>query len=207
MRDDAGEIEFRHHLDDARTADASNAGLLRGRGKRRVVGPQLRTNNAKARLQRFAVNAYTLDGTRGSTLTAADLCAFKSRAGGARARHQLVLVAQHDFGIGAHVHQQRHLFQQVGTFGKDDTRGVGADVAGDAGQHVNTCGRVQLQAKVRRAHRDATVDSERKRCTAQLHRVNAQQQVMHDGVAHHSHLEDIARFDAGVTRHIDGQFA
>ena len=43
-------------------------------------------------------------------------------------------VAEQDLGVGADVGDQRQLVAQIGPFGERDAGGVGADMAGDAGQ-------------------------------------------------------------------------
>ena len=66
------------------------------------------------------------------------ICA-PSKAGpvGLEQASSLFAVAEHDLGIGADIDQQRQLVRQVGALRQDDAGGVGADMAGDAGQHID----------------------------------------------------------------------
>ena len=55
----------------------------------------------------FAVDAHALDRARRGALAAGNLRAFEGRAGRRGAGEQTVAIAEHDFGIGADIDQQR----------------------------------------------------------------------------------------------------
>ncbi len=109
----------------------------RRRGEARIVRPQVAADHLEARLERRGIDAHALDGAGRRALAAADLRALEGGAGRARAGEQPLAVAEHDLGIGADVDQQRDLVAEVRPLGEDHAGGVGADVAGDAGQHVD----------------------------------------------------------------------
>jgi len=57
---------------------------------------------------------------------------------------------------------------------------------------------MQLEADFRGADRERSVGRERKGSAAQFHRVNSQQQVMHDRIADQCHLEDVIDGNPGL---------
>ena len=81
------------------------------------------------------IDAHPLDGAGRGALAAGDLRALEGRARRRGGGEQPVAVAQHDLGIGADIDDQRHLVGLVRRLGQDDAGGIGADMAGDAGQH------------------------------------------------------------------------
>ena len=113
-------------------------------------------------------------------LAAADLRALERGAGGARAGEQALLVAEHDLGIGAHVHQQGHFRGEIRPLGKHHARRIGADVTGDARQHIDPRVAMQFQIDDVGPQGERVIDRERERRAAQFHRIDAKQQVMHD---------------------------
>ena len=64
-----------------------------------------------------------------------------SKAGpvGLRRGKQPALVAQDDLGVRADVDDERHAVRQMRLLGQDDPGRIGADMAGDARQHVDAC--------------------------------------------------------------------
>ncbi len=104
---------------------------------------------------------------------------------------QPLAVAEHDFGVRADIDQQRHLVGKVRTLGEHHARGIGADVAGDARQHVDARVAVQLEVDDIRPQRERVIDGERERRAAEFHRIDAEQQVMHDRIADQRRLEDV----------------
>jgi hypothetical protein len=132
-----GEIHLGDDLDDAGAADAGDADLLGGLVKARLVRPWLDADHAVARFQRFRIDADALDGAGGGALAAGDLRALEGRAGGRGGGDGAGRVAEHDLGIGADIDQQHHLVLAVRAFGECRCGRVGADMAGDAGQHID----------------------------------------------------------------------
>ena len=208
-RDDAGQVELGDDLDDARPADAGHAALRRRLREAGLVRPEVRADDPEARLERLAVDAHPLDGAGRGPLAGADLGALEGRTGRAGCRQQPAGVAEHDLGVRADVHDERHLLRAVGRLGQHHAGGVGAHVAGDAGQHVQPrAGVDRLQPDVAGAGVDGTVGGQGEGRRAERHRVDAQQQVMHDRVAHHAQLEDVVGILAclvGQARHEVGQ--
>ncbi len=111
-----------------------------------------------------------LDGSRRGTLAAADLGALESRTGRTGAGEQAFAVAQHDLGIGADVDQQRDRIGQVGPLGQHHARRIGADVPGDARQHVDAGIAVNRQVQLDGPQRDGLVGRQRERRAAELDR-------------------------------------
>ena len=73
----------------------------------------------------------------GRTLAGRDLRAFEGRARGRGRGQQALAVAEHDLGVGADVDDQDRFVRPVRGFGEHHARRIGADVARDAGQHVD----------------------------------------------------------------------
>ena len=137
MRDHPGKEHLGDGLDDAGAADAGDASRGRRLGEAGLVGPEVGADDLVARLERDAVDADALDRARRGALSAGDLGALEGRAGRRGAGEQAFPIAQHDLGIGADIDEQRQLVLQVRPLGEHDAGGVGADMAGDAGQDVD----------------------------------------------------------------------
>ena len=118
---------------------------------------------------------------------------------------QAVAVAEHDLGVGAHIDQQGHFRGEIRPLGEHHARRVGADVAGDAGQHVDARVAMQLQVDDVRAQGERVVDRERERRAAEFDRIDAEQQVMHDRIADQRRFEDVLVRHAGHARHVGGE--
>ena len=123
-------------------------------GEARLVRPGVGADHLEARLERLRVDAHALDRAGRRALAAGDLRALERRAGRARRGEQALAVAEHDLGVGADVDEQRHLVAEVRRLGEHDARGVGADVAGDAGQHVRPRAAVHGDAELARRAAD-----------------------------------------------------
>ena len=204
--DDAGEIHFGDHFDDSRTADPGNAEPLHRFVEPRVVGPQLRTNDTEAGLERFAIDAHAFDRPGGGPLAAGDLRTFKGRAGRARAGEQAIAVTEHDLGVRAYIDDQRGFLQQVRLFSEHHRGGVGTDVAGDAGQNIDRGAGIDGQAEFPGAEIECVVRGQRERRGAKFDRTYAEEQVVHDRVAGDRHVEDIVGLDVGLARDTGDEF-
>ena len=152
-----------------------------------------------------AIDAHALDRARRGALAAADLRAFERGSGRARAGEQPAAVAEDDLGVGADVDQQRHRIRQIGPLGEHDARGVGADVPGDARQHVDARVAVNREVDLGRPQRQRRIGRERERRAAQLERADAEQQVMHDRIADERRFEDVLARDARLPRDLRGE--
>ena len=117
------------------------------------------------------------------TLAAGDLRTFEGGTGRRRRRQQPVAIAQHDLGVGADIDDQGHLVGEMRRLGQDHAGCIGADMARDAGQHEDTRVRMDFEIDLGGPDRDRPIGRERKGRTAELDRVNAEQQVMHDRIA------------------------
>ena len=100
--------------------------------------------------------------------------------------------AEHDLRVRAHVHDELHALAALRLLRQDDAGRVGADVAGDARQDVDAGARMGPHADLGRVHLQRLVGGQRERRRAERHGVQAQQQVVHDRVAHDGQLEDVA---------------
>ena len=75
-------------------------------------------------------------------------------------------------------------------------------MAGNAGQHIDAGIAVDAEVNLHRPQGDGAVGGERKGGAAQLGRVNAEQQVVHDGIANEGGFQNVLRRDAGLRRHV-----
>ena len=171
----------------------------------RLIGPQVRPDHLEARLECRRVDAHALDRPGRGALAAADLRALEGRSGGARAGEQPAAVAEHDLRVGADVHQQRELIGQVRALGEDDTGGIRADVAGDARQGVDACAGIEVQGDLARLEAQGFIGREREGRAAELDRIDAEHEVVHDRVADDGHLEEVGYRDLGLARHVSGE--
>ena len=160
-----------------------------------LVRPAVAADHADAGLQRVPVDPHPLDGTGRRPLPARDLRAFQCGAGGAGRGEQPLSLAEHDLGVRAHVDQELHLVAAVRSLGEDGRRGVGPDVARDAGQHVEA-GAAAAHADVRGPGVDGQVGGEREGCRPQRRRVDAEQEVVHDRVADRDQVQHVVALDA-----------
>ena len=171
-------------------------------GEARIVGPQIGADDFEARLEGLAVDAHAFDRSGRRALAAADLRALECGTRRAGAGDQPPAVAEHDFGVGADVHQQRHLLGEIRALGEHHARGVRADVTRDAGQHVDARVAVQFEVDDIRPQRERMIGGQRERRAAEFHRIDAEQQVMHDGIADQRRLEDVLVRNARLARHV-----
>ena len=88
-----------------------------------------------------------------------------SKAGpvGEEAATTRVAVAEHDLGIGADIDEQHHLVLAMRAFRQRRAGRVGADMAGDAGQHVEPRALVDFEADLVRPDVQRARDGERER--------------------------------------------
>ncbi len=200
-RQDPRQVQLGDRLDDPGAADTGDVRA----GERRIVRPDVAADHAEAGLERVRVDADALDRAGRGALAAADLRALEGGAGGARCGQHAVAVAEHDLGVGADVDDQVDLLAEIRCLGEDHAGGVGADVARDAGQHVRTRARVDGEPELPRGQAHRLVDGERERGAAELGRVEAEQQVVHDRVADERDLEDVVARDAGVGGELGGE--
>jgi hypothetical protein len=100
-------------------------------------------------------------------------------------------VAEHDLGVGADIDQQRHRVIEIRPLGEHHAGGVGA-------RRVRRCTAARRRA-LRCNLKSSTfarsvidmIGGERERRAAELHRVDAEQQVMHDRVADDRRFENV----------------
>ena len=78
-------------------------------------------------------------------------------------------------------------------------------MAGDAGRHIDLRAGVERQADFTRAHLHRAGNRQRERCAAQLHRADAQRQMMHDRVADQHRLDNVRRRCADFFSRLRGQ--
>ena len=204
-KQNAGKVHLGQRLDDARAADAGDAGGGGGLPEAFLVRPELAADDLDPGLQRFAVDAHPLDRARGRTLAGLDLRAFEGGAGRRGRGQQPRAVAEHDLGIGADIDDQHRLVRPVRGFGKDHARRIGADVARDAGQDVDARTRIDVEVDVARRQGKPAGGREREGRAAQLGRVDAEQQMVHDRVADEGRVENVAARDARFVRNLADQ--
>ena len=215
--EDTRQPHLHHRLDDPGTANAGDALPRQCVAESRLVGPEIRADHANPGLQGDRVDPYPFYGAGRSTLAGADLGAFKGRSGRTGAGQQPLVVAEHDFRIGTDVHQQADRPAPVGLLAKHHPSGIGADMTGDTGQQIGYGAWIDLKAKVSGRQVDRLLHRQREGRPAQLHRADAEQQMMHDRVAHERQAKDVLRVDGAVrygsghelvdgSAHLPGQF-
>ena len=135
---DPGQEHLGDHLDDSRAAQPRDLqpGPVQLLGESGLVGPELAADDLEPGLPGAPIDPHPLHRAGGGPLAAADLGALEGRAGRAGRGQHPFPVAQHDLGVGAHVHHQHGLLGSVGPLGQGGRGRVGADVAGDARPHV-----------------------------------------------------------------------
>src|SRR4029079_18565494 len=108
--DDTSEEQLRDDLDDAAAADPGHASpastdrvLEVGR-----IRPRIDADDAEPGLERGAVDAHPLDGTRRGPLPGADLGSLERWTGRAAGCQQSIAVAEHDLGVRADIDDERH---------------------------------------------------------------------------------------------------
>ena len=138
-------------------------------------------------------------------LAAADLGALERRTGRARRREHPFPVAEHDLGVGADVHHEADLIPLIGRLGEDDARAIGTHVPRHAREHIHPRPRMELEVECACEQIDRAVDRERERRLAQLHRIQAEQEVVHDRIADHRDVEDLLRRRAALLRRLAEQ--
>ncbi len=175
----------------------SRAGLF---VEARLVGPLLDADDPVARLQRLGIDADALDGAGRGALAGGDFGALEGRAGGRGGGDDALPVAQHDLGIGADIDQQHHLVLPVRAFGQRRAGGIGADMAGDAGQHVDARAAIDVEVDLARPGVDRAGDGEREGRLAELGRVDAEEQMVHDRIADEDGIENVVAVDAALAR-------
>ena len=109
-------------------------------GEARLVRPEVAADDLVARLQRVADRCGCAR-SRPARRAGRRRSARPRRPGrsGEEQASSRVAVAQHDLGVGADIDQQRQLVLEVRRLRQHDAGGVGADMAGDAGQRCTPC--------------------------------------------------------------------
>ena len=120
-----------------------------------------------------------------------EICApSKAGPGGRGAGEDAVAVAEQDLGVGADVDDEHQLVGELRRLGEGDRGGVGADVAGDAGQEVDAARPGAGGARSPRPRLQRVGGGQREGRLAELGRVDAEHEVVHDRVADDHRLED-----------------
>ena len=158
-----------------------------------LVRPFVDADDAVFRLQRFRIDAHALDRAGRGALAGRNLRALEGRAGGRRGRDHARAVAENDLGIGADIDQQHHPVLPVGAFRQRRAGGVGADMAGDAGQRVEARAAVDLDVDLMRPELQRARDGEREGRLAEFGRVDAEEQMVHDRIGDEDAVEDVVR--------------
>ena len=132
-----------------------------------------------------------------------------SKAGpvGEEAATSRVAVAEHDLGIGADIDEQRDLVPAMRAFRQRRAGRVGADMAGDAGQGVDARALVDWQAEIAGAEVQRVGDGEREGRAAELGRIDAEEEVVHDRIADEDAFEDLVALDVAFGADLADQHA
>ena len=171
----------------------------------RLVRPRVAADDLHTRLERLRVDPDPLDGSGCGALAAADLRSLEGGPGRARGGDQPLAVPEDDLGVRADVHDEADLVGEMRRLGEDHSRRVGTDVPGDAGQDVRARPRVDGQPELGCVEAEPRVERERERSAAELGRVDAEEQVVHDGIPHEGDLEHVRPLDARVPAQLGRQ--
>ena len=134
-----------------------------------------------------------IHGSRRATHPAGDLRALEGGSRGGGAGDPAVLVPQDHLAVGADVEEQGQLPEPVEPQGRHAAHGIAADEARDVGQDPGIAPFQGLKngGHIGRGHQGPRVD--------------AQQQMVHGGVAHHSGGGDVLHPDAPAAGRLPGQ--
>ena len=180
-----------HLGDDVDDAAAANAHGLVGVADQGVAGlPGLR------------VDGHAVDGPVGGPHAAADVAALEGRAGGAGAAHQEFIVAEHQLAVGAQVDEQGHLLFIPQHRGERAGGDIATHVAADVRRQDQL--RLGVQVDAQRGRADVVAVEECRDVGLHAHRlgVQAQQQVVHGGVACQGHAVYLVGVDVDGLAHL-----
>jgi hypothetical protein len=163
-----------------------------------IVRPQVRADHLVAGLEGVRVDPHPLDRPGGGALSRADLGALERRAGGRGGGEQAVAVAEHDLGVGADVDQQLDGVAPVRALRQGGGGGIGSHVTGDAGKGVHPGTGVGADAHLGSGCGDRPGGGQGERSRPELAGIEPVHQVVHDRVADHGDLEDVAALDAAL---------
>ena len=102
-------------------------------------------------------------------------------------------VAQHQFAVGADVDDEEHLVLVIGLFGDEHAHVVGSDKSRLHRERVQTAAGVEREAQSGGLRVDRSLHGRDEGRHSESTRVEAQEEVVHGGVAHHHHIEDVVR--------------
>ena len=180
--------------------------VTRGVGRKGgVVGPGVGADDAEAGLLRHRVDLDALDGTGRGALAGGDSGALEGGAGRGGAGEDAGGVAEEDLGVGTDVDDEHQLLGAVRALGERHRGGVGTDVAGDAGQDVDARVGVEAEVDLLGPEVERVGGGEGEGRLAELGRVDAEQEVVHDRVADDHRLEDQRAVDPGLGRRLPGE--
>ena len=146
------------------------------------------------------LDAHAVDGADGAAHAVADLGALERGAGGGRARPQPVARAQQDLAVGPDVHRDAERGGLVDAGGERHRHRVRAHEAGHDGQQAHARLGGQLEEEIARGQRERVPHHRRVGGEAHVGGIDAEQQVVHAGVAHDHHLVDPLGEDARLAR-------
>ena len=197
LGDDAGQIHLGDHLDDARAADAGDAERLRPPRRSRARRTTCSTPMTLKRGSSVSgIDAHALDGAGGGALAAGDLGAFEGRPGGRGGGEHAVAVSEHDLGVGADIDEQHHVVLAMRAFRRawrrPRRRRHGRRCR--AG-YRRACPSLQGEVEFLGRGVHGARDGEREGRAAQLGRVDAEEEMMHDRIADEDAVEDVVALD------------
>ena len=172
-----GDAHFGHGLDDARAADAGDAGGCDVLIEAFLVRPFLGPDDAKAGFLGDRINLYPFNGAGGGALARTDLSALECRAGGRGTGQNAAWCCPAEFRrwcLRRRSVRGLRIFRALPT-GRPQ-RTVGADVACDTGQDIDLRARVHVgQVHLARGKRHAFRRGQRKWRLTQFHGIKPQQ--------------------------------
>jgi hypothetical protein len=149
----------------------------------RFVRPQIAPITGSA-APAFGIDAHALDGAGRRALAGGDLRALEGRAGRRGAGDRSALRLPSTISALVPTSTSSIISSPVRAFGQRRAGGVGADMAGDAGQHIDPRAGIDgLMSISAGPNRERAGDGQREGRLAEFGRVDAEEQVVHDRIA------------------------
>ena len=134
-----------------------------------------------------------VDGAERRAHAAAQLGALECGAGGRGAGPEVVARAQQHLAVGADVHRDPPLRRLADAGGQRHRYRVGAHEAGHDGEEADARLRIHLEEELARGELERMSQHGRVGRKPHMRRIDAEEEMVHAGIAHHHHLVDPLR--------------
>ena len=127
--------------------------------------------------------------------------AFEGRSGGTGGRDEFFVVPQDQLSVCADIDDEDLLSLSVGPFSDQNPHVIGTHKAGFNGQEVNISRGMNLQPEISCLHVHRLMKSGREGGYPQIFRIDLQEEMVHDRVAHHRKVENMLRGESDSPGH------